>query len=45
MDRMVKNPPVVEVSSWSVLIFLKKSNDFSIIIGDNYISLLIIKLD
>ncbi len=29
--RMVKQPPVVEVSYCSVWIFLKKSNDFSMV--------------
>jgi hypothetical protein len=29
--KMVNRPPVVEVSSWSVCIFLKKSNDFNIV--------------
>ena len=27
----VKTPPVVEVNSWSVWIFLKKSKDFNIV--------------
>lgn len=31
MATIVKTPPVVEVSSWSVWIFLKKSKDFNIV--------------
>lgn len=30
-EMMVKHPPVAEVSSWSVLIFLKKSTDLSML--------------
>jgi hypothetical protein len=32
--RMVKQPPVVEVSYCSVWIFLKKSNDFSMVLHE-----------
>lgn len=37
--RMVKQPPVVEVSYCSVWIFLKKSNDFSMVLHELLLSI------